>query len=989
MFRLNFLIINILLTFFFVSNLFAQSATAIFEIADSLRAKEQYTKSIEWYKKASKSYELQAELEQYITTELEIILVYLEMDSLKQAILKSDKLVQKAEELLEPESETLAMVYHKKGVLYYTAYEDALAIIFFKKALEIREYNQNSKKEDLIRGNRNIGESYDFIGKADSAKFHLEAAFELLKKFPPKDKSLGLEVYQLLARVYQNYGDLAKAKEFIGYILESYEQLPSENEEKLLQAIALGDYGTVLRDLYQFDEAIGVFKTSISLLRTIPNKETAIADVLNNLGTCYYQMENYTKSKKAIEESLKINISKERNLSIQTNYINLSLIKIKEQKYAEALNILKNKIAIDFLDNKRLIAIVNDNLGDAYRGLKQPILSIKYYNLSLTGKLKDYTTSNVKEFPVLADFDLSQKGILNTLFSKAKSHQLIYEIEDNLEELINCYLTYEKIDSLVSMKTQSFLAENSKLSLVKVTKPIYEKAIEISLKLYEFSKDEKYKNAAFDFIQKSKAITLSEAVRHTQSTSFLDVDLSKEKYLNIDISRLTEKSYSTDGISVEEQEQLINLKNEKEKFVKYLEQNNPAYFNYKYNEKTVAREELINLLEEETTLMEFFVGDSTCFVATYISDQQLNIYEIPISRKKLSGLVSNFTEAIYNPFIANENINKISLSEADANYANIGYELYRLLLEPLKVKTNKLLIIPDDILNTLPFDALLTQKVPEESVGYYGNKADYNFLLYKHEIGYNYGVSLMKQARIKKYAPMKNQLAVYGTPDFINQVTELKEVFGDWDEFFKIMNKKGVNQSFQETSNNYKYIHLSAHGILNNEDANQSYFNMSTAEDDFKPLYLSTLYTIQINAEMVVTSACDAGIGKVSKGEGILSMARGFFYAGAKSVITSLWEVKDGFTGKLLKNFYQNLKDGKDKRKALNQAKQNFIRTQGDDFARPYYWAAFVPIGKMESVEIPYLLPFNVKIVLGFIMSFLIIGSSKFLINNNQSPSTV
>lgn len=973
----------------FATTLSAKDGIILSNLGDSLLSIQQYDKAEKYYQKAIEIYKKSSNWDSLIQIELKIVLLTVERDSLAKAIRLGRNLVKKAENKLLTKSELLASIYHKNGVLNYSNYNDSLAIYYYKKAIEVREGNNSREQEVIVRGYRNIGESYEYLGKVDSAKFHLEKAFDLIQSLDSlTDTSLELEVYQLLGRIYQTYGDLDKAKEFLSYQIRFY-----NNEEVLSlkqlksKATALGDYGTILRDLFLFKDAVDSFLGALEILKNIPDSENTKADILNNFGTCYYKMKRYKQGLYVLIESLELNQKMDRTKSIQLNYLNIGLIQNKMGNYQKALDILLNKVQIDFLSGKSMVSSLYDNIGDAYISLKNYKDGINYYNKALGLAARNFNPLEIKDNPTILDINIPRKDILTTFASKANALDLFYEVDKNAKYLNASFLTYQKIDSLITKIRQNFLAENSKLSLVKETKPIYEKAIEISLKLYELSKEEKYKNAAFDFIQKSKAVTLSEAVRHTQSTSFLDVDLSKEKYLNIDINRLTEKSYSTDGISVEEQEQLINLKNEKEKFVKYLEQNNPAYFNYKYNNKTVDQEELINILEEETTLVEFFVGDSTCFVSTYITDNQLNIYEIPISRKRLSELVSNFTKAIYSPFVANKN--KISLNETDATYANIGHELYRLLLEPLKVKTKKLIIIPDDILNTLPFDALLTQKVPEESVGYYGNKVDYNFLLYKHEISYNYGVSLMKQAKAQNYASIKNQLAVYSTPDFINQVAELKEIFGDWDEFFKVINKKGNNQSFQETANTYKYIHLSAHGILNNEDANRSYFNMSTSEDDFIPLYLSTLYNIQINAEMVVTSACDAGIGKVSAGEGILSMARGFFYAGAKSVITSLWEVQDGFTGKLLKNFYQNLKDGKDKGGALNQAKQNFIRTQGDDFARPYYWAAFVPIGKMESVEIPFLLPFNVKVLLGFVMSFFIIGLSKFLINNNQSPSAV
>lgn len=102
---------------------------------------------------------------------------------------------------------------------------------------------------------------------------------------------------------------------------------------------------------------------------------------------------------------------------------------------------------------------------------------------------------------------------------------------------------------------------------------------------------------------------------------------------------------------------------------------------------------------------------------------------------------------------------------------------------------------------------------------------------------------------------------------------------------------------------------------------------------------------------MVVLSACETGIGKLKKGEGIVSLARAFAYAGAKSIFTTLWKVSDDKTVDLTLPFYQYLRKGWSKDKALRQAKLDYLKRYKGAPAHPFYWAGMIGIGDMGAVK--------------------------------------
>lgn len=118
-------------------------------------------------------------------------------------------------------------------------------------------------------------------------------------------------------------------------------------------------------------------------------------------------------------------------------------------------------------------------------------------------------------------------------------------------------------------------------------------------------------------------------------------------------------------------------------------------------------------------------------------------------------------------------------------------------------------------------------------------------------------------------------------------------------------------------------------------------------EDGF--LHAYEVLNLSLNANLVTLSACETGLGKLSRGEGLIGLTNAFLYAGASSVLVSLWSV-DESTGLIMKYFYQNLKDGMNKTKALQKAKLSLLEThkKGMSFAHPFLWAPFVLMGSFS-----------------------------------------
>ena len=145
----------------------------------------------------------------------------------------------------------------------------------------------------------------------------------------------------------------------------------------------------------------------------------------------------------------------------------------------------------------------------------------------------------------------------------------------------------------------------------------------------------------------------------------------------------------------------------------------------------------------------------------------------------------------------------------------------------------------------------------------------------------------------------------------------------------------------------YRYIHFASHGFIDETHPERSgiMFSRAPHSNEDGVLQMGEIMRLKLNADLVTLSACSTGLGKLVNGEGVLGLTRAFFYAGARNVAVSLWNVNDSATATLMKSFYGNLNRGLPKSAALRQAKLSLLRGENPLWRHPYFWAAFVLVG--------------------------------------------
>ncbi|MBK9719386.1 MAG: CHAT domain-containing protein [Saprospiraceae bacterium] len=289
--------------------------------------------------------------------------------------------------------------------------------------------------------------------------------------------------------------------------------------------------------------------------------------------------------------------------------------------------------------------------------------------------------------------------------------------------------------------------------------------------------------------------------------------------------------------------------------------------------------------------------------------------------------------------------------------------LYKILIGKIKEKyplPERLIIVPDDMLNNLAFDALLIR------ISGQGNDIplqvnDDNFLVSHHAISYCFSANLLKEmCKTKKDNKLRLSLALFAPsfhaesislPFLNNQKVEIEEIHKIIPN--STIDLKSTKERFISGANKFAYLHISTHGYVSS-DPDQSYlaFSQHSAKTDTSQLFfLKELYNYQMDQELITMTACETALGQQREGEGNISLARGFAYAGVRSFVTTLWKIPTNGATKIVPTFYNFLFNShQTKDVALANSKRSFLKTGKNIY--PENWAGLILIGNTKSVII-------------------------------------
>jgi len=768
----------------------------------------------------------------------------------------------------------------------------------------------------------------------------------------------------------------------------------------------------VLRRLEDYETATTLYEEAERILLNCPLEscQNSLSQVYNGLGIIYRRRGKFQKSIDNYKKALSTQLTLKKSSKVWQAMILNNIANCEDDIGNAEGAFLNYKKAINIIENgderyKFILAGFNGNLAESYAWAKKYDKASYHFSKSI----KLYKKNNrVTELPHQASafrwlgsiyfeegrekegfeayrtaFDLVgfkemdkrhfdevkfPSSAISILIKYADDHLKMYKSKNDVSFLQKSKEYNElAIDFLFHVKS-GFREEISKEVLLRENYGAFEGAIEANYLLYELEKDETHLKRALEIAEKSQNAFLMESVVRGKAVAFAGIPdslLEKETNIKINISELENQLIETKQDTSNNPKKLDEIRQsifeEKEKYYEILgvyEKYYPEYFDLKYSSKTVSYDFIKDvLLPPNTSLLEFFVGEKSVFVFL-LSKAQFKVFKV-VKNDDFKSWVENFQNSI-------SNFDPLDKNGQNLDFVDSGHLLYQSLIEPIEDDLSKrLIIIPSGDLSNLPFDALLSV-LPEKKD--FGNFKSHQYFGTKHQLSYSYSATLLKEWNRPHESKADKFLGVFA-PSYSDDYSvrlgsrklPIKNLKHNQEEAINIaescggylyLSEEADVASFQEHAGRYGTLHLAMHSFADEKLEGNSFLAFSKKEGKTNNLlYLKDLYNLTLNAEMVVLSSCQSGIGTFKSGEGIVSLARGFSYAGAKSIITTLWQINDRLSANLMTQFYDNLKKGMPKDEALQTAKTNFIKTQKERNTHPHFWAGFIPIGNMNAID--------------------------------------
>ncbi|MCX6239527.1 MAG: CHAT domain-containing protein [Bacteroidia bacterium] len=834
---------------------------------------------------------------------------------------------------------------------------------------------QLTEKQKLAVNN-NLGILHKNLGQYVIALKHYDTAESIYLNNRFTDNSLLVSIYGNKANIYSAKGDYNKALEYIEKAIRS---IQGSNASPIFKRQATSSLylnaGIAYSQLNELNQALSSFNNSISIYNkySLPGKDI----IYLHLAGTFAKMENKLLADKYFNLSIRASEAENKSFSVRLVeiYRDYSYFLLSINENTKALSFIHRALNLNiknFGEKNKVTSSCYQFLGDYYRTIKDYQKALTYYQMALISGSKDFSDPKIEANPSLIDinFNLWQLRLLgrkaDVLAIKADEEK---DKNSKIHDLLVSLSTMNLAIEMTKTVRGDYQYEEARLIFNEKQKNVFVMALETALKLYDLTGERRYLNLAYQNAQQGKANELKYEIARNKLFSNNEIPDSlrnKEKELQGNIAGYSVLIRNESALSKPDttkiaywKDQQFDLNRLLEKQTEEIERNYPRYIDKIKRGNIIAIETIQSNLKPDESLIEYVISEK-------YEKGDRKLYEFVITQKNLvchtelidSTLSSDFSllkEQLVNQFTENNGVeyyNKMN---------QLLYYAYNVLIQPIEkhFAGKQLIIIPDDEISYLPFDALLTSWTKKKKINY----AELAYLIRDYSISYAYSTNTMWNNQSKA----KNCPKVIGfAPDYSNigsaDVEKFKVLKSNNIEVGSILNNfdgtifkadQATIANFRSNLNSGAILHLAMHAELDDKQAGSSslIFTPGIKNPDNYRLYNYEIGQMNINSPMVVLSACNTGNGKLYSGEGLMSLARNFVLAGVPSVIETLWPVEDVSGSKIMGSFYKYLSQGKPKNTALRQAKLDYINNISPSFVNPRFWAAYTLMGDVSAIK--------------------------------------
>jgi CHAT domain-containing protein len=822
-------------------------------------------------------------------------------------------------------------------------------------------------------------------------------ALDLSEKTGDKARAAMAMVYLESAISYQ--GRLSEALE----IAQKDVPVARESGDKKALEQALNCLASITGGLGRYEEALGIFYELLDLAREINDSTMQYVSLLN-IGEAYVRSDEPDNAELPLQESLglarklkpTLRASNPSKKATEMALLNLGGMEMARQHYRAALNYYE-QVRESKPESALWVVAALQGMASSYEQLGEAQKAIEFINQAMP--IAENAASGAEYRNLLSALGENQEKLGNldaALASENKALALIHEAGGDPDSEWQVESRIAHIERALGNNDQALQHYRNSIRGIELLRSVALNTEDGRAGILERSRATYAETAdvLFEMQREGEALAISERGRAraflemlAESRAGLAEELTPEQHNREEailarISGAQNDLWKEDKLPTAKKKheaEIAAAENDLEKFHSEVRKSSPHYASFRYPEPVSIQEVQRQLLDENTALIEYLLGERRS-LAWVLTKDKITCTVLP-ERKQIEQQVAAFHSVL------SQRVSALTARQSLSEVRAQGSNLYDSIFKPLENalgSTKRLIIISDGTLSYLQFEALVTAQAHERQT----------YLVEKFAIVYGPSASALvaiqtatQQSRSPKSLlafgdPVLNagrgtqqiaslQAATEGSIVRVRGTSPAEDYTERGFSFTRLPYARAEVQTIgelfppsqrrlylgadarEETVKNsnlrdFQFIHFASHGFLDESHPARSGILLSRTPDSSEDgiLQVGEIVRLKMNADLVTLSACNTGLGKLVNGEGVLGLTRAFFYAGAKNVAVSLWNVNDSATASLMGSFYRNLEHGLPQSEALRQAKLELLHASQPLWRNPYFWAAFVIDGQ-------------------------------------------
>lgn len=880
--------------------------------------------------------------------------------------------------------------YGRVGDIYRRNGYTTTALPFYKKAQELSEDFYGKTHFEVAKLLYNIAFCNAQKGYHEEAIVDYGRTKEIFIRELGEHHAYIAFVYVAIANSCMDLLDYQRSLDYYRHALNIHKAEYQGRENKKPERIYLSEgriynnLGLLYLLLKEPEKAIEYYNDAISIYRRFEGEdaERSLAHSFYNLAGVYLEQKNYEKAygyMKVVKDYHEKN--KNNPIDLAEIYALFSVYHKEQNEIDLAKSYSRKAITLvhnSFGKKHPFLVKIYTKLGDVFRVNNELDSAIIAYNQAISSSVAIGLKGEDLGQRLEQNFEIrggSSLYLFEVLHEKSVTLQKQYEQSDNIEKLKEAINICSSVDYLAE-RMRSALQHNDQVTLGNTMANTYQLAVDLCYQIFQNTGDLQYQEKLHFFSERKKAAALSSIITSVRAKKISGIPnqlQERERELSSSINFFnTEILLQKEYLFAERDTAKLNsyydslfvLRQQYDELIDDFECNYEQYYQLKHKTTISSSAEIQAVIPEHTIMVSYAFDAKHIYITTTAKDDFRVVQKTISADFEIEKTVLRLHRLLQKKMLIQERHRNKFIADS--------HNLYNYLIAPIADQIEgyeRLVIIPEGILNYLPFEVLLSsnteinfQKMP--------------YLIKTHDISYHYSMSLYQSfAQKEKYDSESVLLAV--APVFENGLTfnflanrqegpllSSKEEVNFINHLFQekcteqktktLIGKNALESTFKDLlkTTYFDNIHLSSHGEANEMTPDLSWIAFRNPldssetkhkEDGF--LYASEVYDFQLQTNLLVLSSCESGLGKLSQGEGMISLNRGFLYAGALNVIYSIWKVNDKYTCELMKDFYSALFTGQNYAQALRQSKLNMIE-RSETAALPNNWAGFLLLGQ-------------------------------------------